>query len=80
MDALTSKDGAAAPFIHVKDEHESLPSLHEGISMLLSGWTALQMAVQNEWGGRDSLKKSRQLVSEIDSWFTQPTRKFSPFI
>nr|XP_027120848.1 pre-rRNA-processing protein TSR2 homolog [Coffea arabica] len=45
---------------------------HEGISMLLSRWTALQMAVQNQWGGRDSFMKSQQLAYEINSWFSQP--------
>ncbi|CAI9118453.1 OLC1v1020027C1 [Oldenlandia corymbosa var. corymbosa] len=65
---------AQAPFVHVKN-HESLPSsvtLHEGISLLLSRWFALQMAVQNEWGGDDSFYKSQLLVSEIESWFSQP--------
>ncbi|CAK9154391.1 unnamed protein product [Ilex paraguariensis] len=45
--------------------------LHEGISKLLSQWTGLQMAVRNEWGGRDSIKKSEQLSSDILSWFSQ---------
>ncbi|XXG77163.1 hypothetical protein AAC387_Pa08g1370 [Persea americana] len=50
---------------------ESLSALSEGISLLLSRWTALQMAVQNEWGGRDSLQKSTQLSSDIFNWFSQ---------
>ncbi|KAL3507882.1 hypothetical protein ACH5RR_033264 [Cinchona calisaya] len=61
----------AAPLLHQKPT-KSLSSLHEGISMLFSRWTALQMAVQNEWGGHDSFKKSQLLISEIDSWFSQP--------
>ncbi|XP_057485893.1 LOW QUALITY PROTEIN: uncharacterized protein LOC130772190 [Actinidia eriantha] len=39
--------------------------------MVLSRWTGLQMAIKNEWGGRDSLKKSDQLVSDLLSCFTQ---------
>lgn len=29
------------------------------------------MAIQNQWGGRDSLKKSHNLASSILSWFSQ---------
>ncbi|GMY27388.1 pre-rRNA-processing protein TSR2 homolog [Fagus crenata] len=43
----------------------------EEISLLLSRWNGLQMAVQNEWGGRDSLQKSHQLATDIFSWFSQ---------
>nr|XP_010932466.1 pre-rRNA-processing protein TSR2 [Elaeis guineensis] len=50
---------------------ESLSLLREGISLVLSRWTALRMAVENEWGGRDSHRKSEELVSTVLSWFTQ---------
>lgn len=50
---------------------EAFPLFAEGISLLLSQWTALQMAVQNEWGGRDSQKKSEQLAADLLSWFSQ---------
>ncbi|KAH7857971.1 hypothetical protein Vadar_018480 [Vaccinium darrowii] len=39
--------------------------------MLLSRWNGLQMAIENEWGGHDSLKKSEQLAYDIVSWFSQ---------
>ncbi|KAM3755079.1 hypothetical protein ACB098_02G012700 [Castanea mollissima] len=29
------------------------------------------MAIQNQWGGHDSLQKSRQLEADIFSWFSQ---------
>ncbi|KAL6987144.1 hypothetical protein U1Q18_012900 [Sarracenia purpurea var. burkii] len=50
---------------------ESAAQLQEGISLLLSRWTALQMAVESEWGGPDSRLKSKQLVADIFSWLTQ---------
>ncbi|XP_008803387.1 pre-rRNA-processing protein TSR2 isoform X2 [Phoenix dactylifera] len=50
---------------------ESLALLREGISLVLSRWTALQMAVRNEWGGRDSGQKSEELASTLLSWFSQ---------
>lgn len=43
----------------------------EGIGLLLIRWTALQAAVENEWGGRDSRRKAELIVSEIFTWFTQ---------
>ncbi|XP_058093798.1 uncharacterized protein LOC131239900 [Magnolia sinica] len=49
---------------------ESLSMLSEGVWLVLSRWTALQMAVQNEWGGRDSRQKSDQLMSDIIAHFT----------
>ncbi|KAK3042163.1 hypothetical protein RJ639_001283 [Escallonia herrerae] len=50
---------------------DALSSLREGIFNLLSRWTALQIAVENEWGGRDSIKKSEQLASDILSLLSQ---------
>lgn len=41
------------------------------VSMLLSRWNGLQMAIENKWGGHDSLKKSEQLAYDIVSWFSQ---------
>ncbi|XP_020572622.1 pre-rRNA-processing protein TSR2 homolog [Phalaenopsis equestris] len=50
---------------------EAAQFLEEGIFLVLSRWTALQMAVENEWGGRESRRKSEELASAIFSWFTQ---------
>lgn len=43
--------------------------LQDGILRHLSEWNGLQMAVQNQWGGRDSHQKSLQLATDIFSWF-----------
>ncbi|XP_068311994.1 uncharacterized protein [Pyrus communis] len=45
----------------------------EGIGLVLSRWSALQLAVENEWGGRDSRRKAEQLVADIFSWFNHST-------
>ncbi|KAK7307075.1 hypothetical protein VNO77_39817 [Canavalia gladiata] len=37
----------------------------------MNRWTALQMAIENEWGGRSSRLKAQQLASDVLSWFTQ---------
>ncbi|KAF5189260.1 hypothetical protein FRX31_021153, partial [Thalictrum thalictroides] len=49
----------------------NIPLLSEGISLILSRWTALQMAVQNEWGGPLSRRKSELLAYDILSFFTE---------
>ncbi|GAU26273.1 hypothetical protein TSUD_224640 [Trifolium subterraneum] len=43
----------------------------EGIGLVLSRWSALRTAVENEWGGRNSHIKAQQFAADIFSWFTQ---------
>ncbi|XP_029128157.1 pre-rRNA-processing protein TSR2 homolog [Cajanus cajan] len=45
--------------------------LQNSIILLLSQWYALQMAVQNQWGGYDSLQKSHQLATDLFLWFSK---------
>ncbi|TKY71170.1 Pre-rRNA-processing protein TSR [Spatholobus suberectus] len=45
--------------------------LQKSIILLLSRWYALQMAVQNQWGGYDSLQKSHQLATDLFLWFSK---------
>ncbi|CAK9318082.1 unnamed protein product [Citrullus colocynthis] len=50
---------------------DAFPLFQEGIGLVLSRWSALQLAVENEWGGRDSRHKVELLCSDIFTWFTQ---------
>ncbi|KAI3473355.1 hypothetical protein Pfo_030645 [Paulownia fortunei] len=50
---------------------EATAQLQEGINLVLSRWAALRMAVENEWGGRDSLQKSQQLGPHLFHRLTQ---------
>ncbi|KAL0337015.1 UNVERIFIED_CONTAM: hypothetical protein Scaly_1976600 [Sesamum calycinum] len=50
---------------------EAAAQLQEGINLVLSRWAALRMAVDNEWGGRDSLQKSQQLGHHLFHLLTQ---------
>eukprot|EP00252_Welwitschia_mirabilis_P017011 TRINITY_DN37825_c0_g1_i1.p1 TRINITY_DN37825_c0_g1~~TRINITY_DN37825_c0_g1_i1.p1 ORF type:complete len:212 (-),score=65.42 TRINITY_DN37825_c0_g1_i1:237-872(-) len=52
---------------------EGLQRFEQGVTLIFSQWTALQMAIQNEWGGRNSREKSQQLVSDIVAWLGQST-------
>ncbi|KAI4317842.1 hypothetical protein L6164_025676 [Bauhinia variegata] len=58
--------------IHVnRGTKEPVPNLLDAILLLLSRWNALQLAVQNHWGGSDSLQKSHHLADDIYSWFSR---------
>ncbi|TVU51658.1 hypothetical protein EJB05_03098 [Eragrostis curvula] len=48
---------------------EAAAALREGVGLVFARWTALQMAVENQWGGRDSRAKADQLGASIVSWF-----------
>ncbi|KAK8958611.1 hypothetical protein KSP40_PGU019609 [Platanthera guangdongensis] len=49
---------------------EAVSFLEEGISLVLSRWTALQLAVHEGWGGQNSPQKLEELASGISCWFT----------
>ena len=57
---------------------DAFPLFQEGIGLVLSRWSALQLAVDNEWGGRDSRRKVELLCSDIFTWFTQNKGDFAP--
>ncbi|KAF6160763.1 hypothetical protein GIB67_035964 [Kingdonia uniflora] len=50
-------------------KQDSLPLFNERIHLVLGQWTVLQMAVENEWGGRESRQKAKKLAADIFSWF-----------
>jgi pre-rRNA-processing protein TSR2 len=48
---------------------QATAALSEGVSLVFGRWTALQMAVENQWGCGDSCTKADQLSASILSWF-----------
>ncbi|XP_020162463.1 uncharacterized protein [Aegilops tauschii subsp. strangulata] len=62
MSASTSGGGGLSP--------QAAAALQEGIGLVFARWTALQMAVENEWGGRDSRAKADRLAADVLSFFT----------
>lgn len=73
MDTIINNDVSNDDDTRQKQEHEveAVSHLLEEITLLLSQWNGLQMAVQNEWGGHDSLQKAHQLAVDILSWLSQ---------
>ncbi|CAL5381096.1 unnamed protein product [Camellia sinensis] len=52
-------------------DQENAAHLQQGVGLLLSAWTALQMAFENDCGGPDSPQKFQQLASDIFSSLNQ---------
>jgi hypothetical protein len=48
---------------------EARPAFEEGVGLIFSQWTALCLAVENEWGGPMSSDKADQLIDDIIQWF-----------
>ena len=69
--ALTSRflDPAPSPNAAVVMPPEHVQAFHEGLGGLLARWTALQLAITNEWGGADSSKKGDEMYEELLEWF-----------
>ncbi len=41
----------------------------EGCYLIFMRWTALQLAIINEWGGNDSKDKAKSLFDDVLDWF-----------
>ena len=41
----------------------------EGAYLIFTRWTALQLAVANEWGGSKSAQKAQDLLQDVIGWF-----------
>jgi hypothetical protein len=41
----------------------------EGAGLVFSAWTALVLAVENEWGGQDSASKADAIIDDTIQWF-----------
>jgi len=54
-----------------KLQGQSLEAFTEGIGLVLSRWSALRAAVENEWAGRDTNLKAHKLAADVLAWFTQ---------
>jgi pre-rRNA-processing protein TSR2 len=48
---------------------QSRPQFEEGVRLILSRWTALELAVEQEWGGRQSIDKAEDMLDELLAWF-----------
>jgi pre-rRNA-processing protein TSR2 len=67
--AMLMKDAVRMP-----DEH--VLAFKQGLAGLLNRWTALQLAISNEWGGAEIRpRKAKQMREELEDWFLQTPRR-----
>ena len=62
-------EGESQPPLHATAGSDLLFSTLEGIRQIFSRWTALCLAVEQQWGGGSSAEKARSLHEEILDWF-----------
>ncbi|KAJ2304762.1 rRNA accumulation- protein [Coemansia sp. RSA 2706] len=55
--------------------HPNQAAFVEGVDHILSKWTALELAVKHEWGGRSTQDKRDNMVDEISDYFDTLVRK-----
>merc|ERR1712054_228934 len=55
---------------------ESLELLKEGIVHVVSKWTIIMLAIENEWGGPNTLEKLDNFKREIFSYFIEKSEHF----
>jgi hypothetical protein len=48
---------------------EAKAGFEEGVGLVFSQWTALCLAVEQEWGGPESEDKANHLIDETIQWF-----------
>ncbi|KAJ2159814.1 rRNA accumulation- protein [Coemansia sp. RSA 552] len=55
--------------------HPNQEAFIEGVDHILSRWTALELAVENGWGGQTTQAKRAGMVDEISRHFDELVRK-----
>lgn len=48
---------------------EAKAGFEEGVGLIFSQWTALCLAVEQQWGGPDSEAKADYLIDDVVQWF-----------
>lgn len=45
------------------------PLFEEGVTLVFRRWTALLLALEMQWGGKESAQKAQDLYEQTVSWF-----------
>lgn len=59
--------GSTSARIHMPEEFKKI--FEEGCYFIFMRWTALQLAIHNEWGGSGSKDKAKSLYEDVLEWF-----------
>lgn len=50
-------------------DHPNKLAFEEGVSYVIHNWTALKLAVEQEWGGVDSAEKREWIIDTLVDFF-----------
>lgn len=53
------------------------PGFEEGAAIIFRRWTALQLAVEQGWGGPDSAAKADAFIRDVIGWFYDNTEHYA---
>ncbi|ORX48741.1 hypothetical protein DM01DRAFT_1338394 [Hesseltinella vesiculosa] len=56
-------------------DHPNKVAFQKGVKLILYSWTALRLAVEQDWGGVDSVEKRDWMVDVITDYFGQHGKK-----
>lgn len=57
------------------EEHPNKVAFQEGVTYIFKSWTALRLAVEQDWGGVDSAEKRDWMINLVVDYFGK--REFS---
>ena len=46
-------------------QNEAIQAFQEGTNSIFRQWTALELAVHNQWGGPNSSEKANAMITEV---------------
>lgn len=46
-------------------QNEAIQAFHAGTNSIFRQWTALELAVHNQWGGHNSEEKANAMINEV---------------
>jgi pre-rRNA-processing protein TSR2 len=59
----------------MENHPQAKQAFQEGLESVMRQWTALELAVVNQWGGSSSSEKANQMFSELLDMFYNQSRK-----
>ncbi|KAG2176230.1 hypothetical protein INT43_005464 [Umbelopsis isabellina] len=59
--------------------HPNQAAFAEGLGYILKSWTALKLAVEQEWGGPDSIEKREWMAETLVEYFGANAKKLDEF-
>jgi Pre-rRNA-processing protein TSR2 len=80
MSAIIQTRAMAAKATQVPRHPESDKHFTEGVKSIFRQWTALELAVTNQWGGPSSSTKANAMIEDVLKLFQGPDKVYKDVI